>query len=177
MNPEKRKRVIVGCVLCAAINSNYKRYFQFIGRDLYCLNTDVIRVFKNMYCMDYHPQIEEITNDDVDFYTHTSISAGIKQDLWYIVGKSNNIGNPKNVGFYAPHNPLCFPITPKSTPWEVWTLGCEQQKVERLKSEHLQNYHYGYAFAPTNVLYRMEHGVYKGLPQIDEVSGKSISKD
>ena len=78
MNPEKRKRVIVGCVLCAAINSNYKRYFQFIGRDLYCLNTDVIRVFKNMYCMDYHPIIEEITNDDVDFYTHTSISAGIK---------------------------------------------------------------------------------------------------
>ena len=51
-----------------------KRYFQYICKDAYQLNGNVIRVFK------------DDTMTDVEFYIHTIISIGVKQWIWTVSG-------------------------------------------------------------------------------------------
>ena len=164
----KRNKVLAGCVLCVEIEGLYKRYFQFIGRDLYQLNTDVIRVFKTWYPLKDEPLIEDIVKDEVDFYSHTSAYIGVKQGLWFIVGRSSNIGKLENVGFYVSCAPPMGVDNIKSSHWEVWTLGHKRHYVGKLSPEYLQKYHYGYAFAPIHVLYRIKHGKYEGILPIPE---------
>ena len=42
--------------------------------------------------MDYRPIIEEIVMDEVEFYAHTVLRAGIVYGAWYKVGNSKEIG-------------------------------------------------------------------------------------
>ena len=88
------KRIVtkIGNVFCAEIDDKYKCFFQYIMNDLVQLNSSVIRVFKRRYPMDYKPDMEEIVNDEVLFYAHTILYAGIMYDAWYKVGKSMNLG-------------------------------------------------------------------------------------
>lgn len=59
------------------------------------MNTQVIRVFKTIYSHEYNPSIKEIVNDEIDFYAHTIVSAGIKDNVWYKIGTSNDCGLDK----------------------------------------------------------------------------------
>ena len=56
------------------------------------LNSSVIRVFKTHYPMDHKPVCDEIVKDEVEFYAHTVLRAGIVNNAWYKVGKSKDLG-------------------------------------------------------------------------------------
>ena len=73
------KRIVtkMGDIFCVEIDNGYKRFFQYIINDIEALNSSVIRVFKTYYPMDYRPIIEEIVMDEVEFYAHTVLRAGI----------------------------------------------------------------------------------------------------
>ena len=78
------KRIVtkMGDIFCVEIDNGYKRFFQYIINDIEALNSSVIRVFKTHYPMDYRPIIEEIVMDEVEFYAHTVLRAGIVYGAW-----------------------------------------------------------------------------------------------
>ena len=92
---EKSKRIVTkaGDVFCAEIDGKYKCFFQYIINDVVQKkNSNVVRVFKRRYPMDYKPCIEDIVSDEVLFYLHTDIRDGIMNDAWYKVGDSKKSG-------------------------------------------------------------------------------------
>ena len=88
------KRIVtrIGDIFCTEIDGEYKCYFQYIEKDLSQLNSSVIRAFKRRYPIDATPIIEEIVNDDILFYAHTVLRAGIDYNAWYKVGKYKELG-------------------------------------------------------------------------------------
>ncbi len=130
MKPPIPKRVVVkiGDVYCVEIEGKYKSYFQYIADDFYQLNSWVIRIFYKRYKIDENPSIEEIIDDKVVSYIHTTIAAGVKQGLWYKVGKAPEIGlsSQKDILFgttthYA--RTLGEPDVDPANNWEIWHLG------------------------------------------------------
>lgn len=57
-------------------------YFQYIGNDLSQLNSSMIRVFKTKYNLQDTPSLEEVVKDEVMFYAHTVLRAGIENGSW-----------------------------------------------------------------------------------------------
>ncbi len=91
----KRKRIItkIGDVFCAVIDDEFKCYFQYIANDLTQLNSSVIRVLKTHYPLDVEPKIQEIIDDEVDFYAHTILRRGIEDGAWYKIGKDRDLSS------------------------------------------------------------------------------------
>ena len=81
------KRVVtrIGNIFCVEVDSKHKRFFQYITTDMSQLNSSVIRVFKKTYPIDWKPDMDVIVDDEVDFYAHTVLSVGIRNNTWYKV--------------------------------------------------------------------------------------------
>lgn len=88
------KRIItrIGNIFCAEIEGKFKCFFQYIAKDMTQLNSSVIRVFKIHYPMEYKPVISDIIKDEIAFYAHTILYAGIYFNAWYKVGTSKELG-------------------------------------------------------------------------------------
>ena len=86
------KRIVtrIGNIFCAEIEGKFKCFFQYIAKDMTQLNSSVIRVFKTHYPMEYKPVISDIIKDEIAFYAHTVLYAGIYFNAWYIVGTSKD---------------------------------------------------------------------------------------
>ena len=82
MKTNKRRITKVGDVFCVAIDDKYKKYLQYIASDLTQLNSDVVRVFNELYPINDVVNPSEVVNGTVDFYAHCSTSLGIKKGLW-----------------------------------------------------------------------------------------------
>jgi len=80
-----------GDIFSVAIGAGKQKFFQFIGRDLIQLNSDVIVVFKEVYSMEAAVDLKTVLNGEVDFVAHTMVSAGCKMNLW------TKAGNPGSV--------------------------------------------------------------------------------
>ena len=125
------KRIVtrIGDIFCAEIDCEYKCYFQYIEKDLSQLNSSVIRVFKRRYPIEYSPIIEEIVIDDILFYAHTVLRAGIDYNAWYKAGKSKELGldrlNDVLWGIVHIHKLFLkdhLPQIDKAKPLENWTI-------------------------------------------------------
>ncbi len=132
------KRIVtkIGDVFCVEIDGDYKCYFQYIEKDLSQLNSSVIRVFKRRYPIGYSPIIEEIVNDDILFYAHTVLRAGIDYKAWYKVGKSKELGlgglNDVLWGVVHIHKLYVkdnLPQIDKANPLENWTIWYSNYKT------------------------------------------------
>lgn len=126
------KRVVtkIGDVFCAEIENEYKCYFQYIEKDLECLNSSVIRVFKTRYPMESNPDMDDIVKDDVLFYAHTVLRAGIDFNTWYKVGKSKELGLDGlsevlwgiahyHKAYFKDRVPIVEEVNPLEN-WEIW---------------------------------------------------------
>lgn len=98
------------------------------------LNSSVIRVFKKYYPLDANPKIEQIVSDDVAYYAHTVLRAGIQFNAWYKVGTSKIIDEETvaNVIFGYPNiikdNPL--------ENWGIWKINTDFLLVGKLPKEY-----------------------------------------
>lgn len=95
------KKVIarVGNIFCVEIDTSFKCFFQFVAYDKTQLNGQVIRVFKKRYPMEYKPDLNEIVQDEVSFYSHTVIKFGMDDNVWYKIGHCPNKGDVDNIFF------------------------------------------------------------------------------
>ena len=86
----KAKRTVtrIGDVFCAEIDNEYKCYFQYVGKDTKQLGGALIRVFRKKYPLDANPDLMEVINGEIGFYTLTYIQVGTKLGAWYKVGKA-----------------------------------------------------------------------------------------
>lgn len=83
----------VGDVYEISSSGNDKHYLQLVCLDLVNMNSDVVIVSnKNML----H---EQLSSDDVAFYTHTFVDDGVEKGLWQKIGKSNPAVNISSLLF------------------------------------------------------------------------------
>lgn len=119
---EKRKRIVtkIGDLFSVDLDGKTKRFFQYVAIDESMLGGSVIRVFKRKYDIDAEPSFDEIVNDEVDFYTHTSLKIGIQEEYWQKIGRNLNVGDTENISTCTVEHPLsaCHPIAyfPLSNP-------------------------------------------------------------
>ena len=88
------KRIVtkIGDIFCVDFQDGTKGYFQYIANDRTQLTSSVIRAFKTHYPVDMKISMDEIVQDEVAFYSHTILRAGVAENAWYKVGKSQDLG-------------------------------------------------------------------------------------
>ena len=159
----KRVWIRKGDIFCVKIEDLYKVFFQYITDDEIWLRSRVIRVFKKRYPIDMNPEMSEIVNGEIDFYAHAMLRLGVKVGAWEKVGKSSNVGDIENVYFRC-HDDVGFynPNLKKSHRWYVWRINQPFVFIGDLTDEY-RKYGIGALFPYTQILYRIQHGRYKGL--------------
>ena len=168
------KRIVtkIGDVFCAEIDGAYKCYFQYIEKDLSQLNSSVIRVFKRRYPIEYNPIIEEIVSDDILFYAHTVLRAGIDYKAWYKVGKSKELGlnNLNKIlwgtvfqykNYFNNGSLIIEEIDPLKN-WTIWKIHNESINVGILPKKYYELVENGVVNSYSSILERIKYGYYLG---------------
>lgn len=127
------KRVVtkIGHIFCIEIDGEYKLFFQYVANDYSYLNSSVIRVFKNKYPMDYKPNMDEIVKDEVWFSVHVMLNNGVREGIWYRVGKHADLGDVENIMFYGLSeyrvytNEKGYPSLEHDHTWYIWKINQE----------------------------------------------------
>lgn len=164
------KRIVtkIGNVFCAEINGEYKSYFQYVCNDINQLNSSVIRVFKTRYPMEYEPVLKDIINDEIAFYAHTVIRAGIDFNAWYKVGKPVTIDNSKhdNVLWGTTSDILTISawdykeVNPLEN-WDIWYINRPRIKIGLLPKEYWGKIESGTVKPFIEIVDRIKYGYYK----------------
>ena len=181
------KRIVtkIGDVFCAEIDNKYKCYFQYIEKDLSQLNSSVIRAFKRRYPIEYNPIIEEIVTDEILFYAHTILRAGIDYNAWYKVGKSKNLGleglnevlwgHPSMYKSYFENNsPQIKTVNPLEN-WTIWYSNCKTVNIGILPVKYYEIIEGGAVFPYSSIVNRFKYGYYLSYdPMYDIIKRRPI---
>ena len=158
------KRVIVkkGYIYKVELEDGTIRYFQYIGKDKSYLNADVICVFKKHYTEGNgdNLSVDTIVNDDIEFYTHTFVSAGVKLGLWSRVFTNSPVIHENRIFFRR--TPDIIKIRANQPPvvsyrWYVWEMNREERFVGWLRKKYHQ-YDVGGVYSPYSVVERIKTG-------------------
>lgn len=131
------KRIKVGDIFFLITpNTKQKRFFQFIAKDTSSMSSDVVRVFRRAYNIDYIPTLAEVLEDSVECYLHTMIRWGIYLNVWSYFDNSSNIGSLE-ISFRSSRDVGAHPgQTFVSYNWEVWELNRPVRFVGRLPKQY-----------------------------------------
>jgi len=152
-----KKRVLIGNIYSVVVENDFIRYFQFISRDIEQLNSDVIRVFKKRYSSKDSIDSESIVSDEVDFFAHTTVKAGIQQGHWSYFGQSKNIGLLENVQFFCADK---YPINLAESFW-IWKINKESTIIDSI-SKIPNGCYLGLVAPPEGIYERILTGSYGG---------------
>ena len=162
---ERKKRIVtkIGNIFCVDVDNRYKCYFQYIANDWELLNSSTIRVFKKQYEFDTNPKMDEIVEDDVSFYAHTVLRAGIASGAWYKVGTSKKLGDTKNIMFRM-HEDVNYYGTgkKKSFRWHIRRINERSQFVGEM-NETYRKYDMDGVLSVINLITKIETGKYNTL--------------
>ena len=151
----KRTVTKVGDIFEVVIEEGYKKYIQLVAIDSHQLNSDVICVFETKYRFDEKPSIDLITSDRMDFYTHTTVSAGVKWLDWVKIGRSDELGRLDNLIFK--HTDDYGQGVEQSNFWRVWGVSGKIYRIGNLTDQYRKT-EYGLIFSPESVVERMRTG-------------------
>lgn len=156
-------RVIIriGDIFSVPVNTETKKYFQYVSNDLTQLNSEVIRAFKSEFSIGDSPKLIEVVNDEVDFYAHCVIKWGIKMSLWEKVGNAPMFGelNPlfRGTNDYGSRPGEQVAI---SENWYVWHINDDKfKRIGKLTGDY-QKAEIGVVVTPVDVVNRMRSGKY-----------------
>lgn len=164
------KRIItkIGNIFCVELDGGAKAYFQYIANDLSYLNSSVIRAFKTHYPLDSNPTMTQIVSDEVAFYAHTVLRAGIQFGVWYKVGKSSEIGETelKKVIFAVASEYDIYNLEDMSkkdplTNWYIWHINNNLINVGKLPKKYRDSVEPGVVFPYFEIVNRIKYGFYK----------------
>lgn len=155
------KRIVtrIGNIFCAEIEGKFKCFFQYIAKDMTQLNSSVIRVFKTHYPMEYKPVISDIIKDEIAFYAHTILYAGIYFNAWYKVGTSKELGleGLQKIWFgYTPQRDAPNPLEN----WWIWHVNEPFIEIGVLPKEYENLIEKGEVFPYNEIVMRMKSGYY-----------------
>lgn len=153
------KNTKIGDVFSAKIDDSHKKYLQYIISDMTQLNSDVIRAFTKIYPIQANPSLEEIVNDNVDFYAHCVTKNGIKRGLWEKIGNTDDIGRTDHI-LFRDSGDYGSPEVRISNDWWVWNVNEPFIEVGKLPNQY-KTAEIGIVFQPERILNRMKTGSYQ----------------
>jgi hypothetical protein len=168
----------VGFVYKTKKTSAGVRYLQLVAIDRANLSSDVIVVFKPKDIKS--DDLEEITSRPIEFYTHTTVSAGVRLGMWEKVGKAEVKIDPKalSFGYYRDqwHINLMKKVAksngserlypPFEKPyWDIWDLTEEKYSSFGWKDGLRAEMQYG-GIAPPTIVIKTIEGKYTPLKNI-----------
>lgn len=144
-----------GDVFSVKIGETKKKHMQYIANDLTQLNSDVIRAFKKVYSIDESPNLDDVVNDDVDFYAHCILKNGVKMKLWEQIGNNKDIGALDKISFRGTndygHKVGEIPIK-ISEKWYIWNINDDGfTNIGKLKEEY-KKLNIGLVFNPLGII-------------------------
>lgn len=155
----KKQRPKIGDIFEVNLRNDQKGYVQYIANDLTQLNSDVIRVFKTHYPISQEINIEDIINDEVEFYSHvTGVEFGEKDGIWIKKGNSQNLGDLR-APFFRQSRDSGNPKIKVSKNWSVWHVNEPMVDVGELKDNNTKA-DIGSVTWPERVVERMRTGEY-----------------
>ncbi|QQS40022.1 MAG: hypothetical protein IPM63_11690 [Acidobacteriota bacterium] len=131
------------------------KYLQYITNDMSQLNSDVIRVFKQVYKKGRTPELNEIVEGEVEFYAHCVVKWGVKLGFWEKIGNHPEVGD-LNILF------RCTNDSPKveiSRDWRVWRVNEEPWFEAELSAEG-RKADEGSVIPPNSILHKIQAGEY-----------------
>ena len=157
------KRVItkIGDILCVDIDGDYKCYLQFIAVDFTQLNSTVIRVFKNHYPLDSTPTMDEVVKGEVSFFAHVMLNNGIRDGVWYKVGKHKDVGDTDNIMFRQ-HQEIGVETMERKNIWYVWKINQEDIRVGECLPEEYRELSLGSVFHYERIIEKIKTGKFYG---------------
>ncbi len=163
----------IGDIYLVTMPDGTKKYFQYIADDMTMLNSRVIRVFKKTYPAEYRPDLKEIINDEVDFYTHVVIKWGVQMNLWEKIGHFKDKIELNVIFRDTDDIPIMKPgdkMVEISERWKVWRINEPMQFVGKLEGKNREA-EIGHVKSPDSVLERIWTGKYNmSYPGYDEKS-------
>lgn len=155
---EKKKRIVtkIGDIFSVGLDDKKKRFFQYVAIDESQLGGSVIRVFKRKYDIDAEPSFKDIVNDNVDFFTHTSLKIGILEGYWMKIGRCSDIGETDNI-YFRSVGELNSSNLKKSYHWIVWKVNGEWEDIGEMKEKY-KNYDLGSIFPSIWVVNKIKTG-------------------
>ena len=155
---------------------NPKRYFQLVALDMTNLNSDVIAVFQPVdlpNTLSPEERIQQILQTKVEFFTHTMVPLGVKQGVWSKIGTATPVSFKdalfKDI-FYK--DGLLPDVEPYEADhyhsWVIWHVGGEQRKIGA-KVERYPQAELGHVYPPEDIIHRVVHGKYLGVPYYGQV--------
>lgn len=176
------KRIVtkIGDVFCVDFPNNTKGYFQYIANDLTDLNSSVIRVFKRHYSSDAPIDINDIINDEIDFYAHTILRSGIASGAWYKIGKSEETGlsELEKVIFGHINETIIvkrfnrdyeiIDVNPLEH-WEIWNVNKRMRNLGKLPKKYHGKVEIGWVVPYDYIIQRMISGYYCNTSEIYEI--------
>lgn len=149
----------VGDIYEISLQDGKSRYFQYIAKDSTNLNADVIRVFRRSFVETDALQIDTIISDEIEYYLHTSVSAGVKIGVWKKFGSSQKLGN-LDISFRISLDSLESELKKVvSKKWVVWRLNEERCFVGRLPRSY-QDAGIGMVYSPITIYNWLQTGMY-----------------
>ncbi len=152
------KSIKIGDIFSVDLNNNDRKYFQFIVKDSTQLNSDVIRVFKNIHTTKTNHDLLKVVEGKVDFYAHCITKFGVKMKYWKKVGNVKNIGDIENILFRSSSDDG-NPEINISENWWVWEVNKEQKRVGNLIGKN-RVAEIGSIIPADSLVYRIRKGVY-----------------
>jgi hypothetical protein len=154
---------------------NPKRYFQLVASDMSQLNSDVIAVFAYSGALPEKPttdDLEHVLKSGVDFFTHTTVSAGPMQHLWSRIGKADPVNYKKALFKDVDYGDDLPDIEPYEADhyhrWVIWKVGKNWKQIGS-KIEKYPEAELGMVYPPSDIVYRIEHGEYPGVSYYGQV--------
>lgn len=156
-----KKRIItkVGDVFSVSIDGKYKKYLQYIVSDLTQLNSDVVRVFKELYPLAAEPDLVDVVKGEIEFYAHCVTSVGVKRGLWEKVGNIKDVGEINYILFKMKKD---FFNSENQDDWEVWNINNPPFRVNT-QDEAFKRAYLGLVFQPERIVYRLRNGKSYGV--------------
>ena len=156
------KRVVtkIGHIFCIEIDGEYKLFFQYVANDYSYLNSSVIRVFKNKYPMDYKPNIDEIVKDEVWFYVHVMLNNGVRDGIWYRVGKHADLGDVENIMFsvHSEFDQNGDLLKEGEFTWKVWKINKKIKYLGPTLPDEYKHLTEGTVFCSESIILKIKTG-------------------
>jgi hypothetical protein len=131
-------------------------YLQFLGSDPEQLQSDVVRVFKQISCCGPVP-VPDLASLEVHFHAHVLLKIGIRNRVWRSIGRAPVVGN-KDVLFRISGD-YGNPAVKISQDWWVWRFGSDMEHVGRLQGKW-RDAEIGIVVTPEDVRERAVTGLY-----------------
>ena len=145
----------VGDIYSVDIGNGEKRFFQYIAKDGSAFNSQVIRVFKSKYPIDFGFDANQVIHGKVDFYAHTILS-GNQEKYWTKVGSCKDVGPIDGIMFKADYGQR------DNLSWYVWTINHDMEFVGKLTPEEMAHTYIGAIFPYSHIVEKIKNGKYPG---------------